>query len=246
MIKAALGTLLDALYPPVCIACGAETGRTGGLCAICFAEAPFITGSVCTACGLPSETVHGPICDGCRHAPPGWDEGRAAALYDGPVRRAVLAFKHGDRLDIARAVAPWLLRAGHDLLAGADLVVPVPLHWRRLVQRRFNQSAELARALCALAGRREAYAPGLVARMRATPSQEGRSRAARLANMDRAFEATAAGRAALPARHVLMIDDVMTTGATLSALAEALRAAGAARVDALALARVTRADDATM
>ena len=241
-------SLLDALYPPVCAACGQETGSSGGLCRACFAEAAFITGGVCDRCGLPmpGAAAGGLLCDGCRHAPPGWDTGRAAAVYEGPVRRAILALKHGDRLDIARAVAPWLLRTGHGLLARADLVVPVPLHWARLWRRKANQSAELARELCDLAGRPEAYAPGLLRRRHRTPPQEGLGRAARHSNVSGAFAVTRRGAERVPGRHVLLIDDVMTTGATLSACAEALRAGGAAGVDVLVLARVARQGDAVI
>ncbi len=230
---------LDLLYPPVCAACGAETEGAGGLCGDCFGAMPFIVGPVCDRCGAPAAAE---ACDACLHAPPAWGRGRAAALYDGPARRAVLALKHGDRLDVAAVAAPWLLRAGRDVLAGADLVAPVPLHWTRLARRRFNQSAELARALTRLAGRPDAFAPTLLARRRRTPSQEGRTRAGRHANVAGAF----AVRGDVAGRRILLVDDVMTTGATLSACAEALTAAGAAGVDALALTRVARAGDMPM
>lgn len=239
---------LDLLYPPVCVACGAETGAAGALCPDCFADAPFITGPVCDSCGAPVALMAGEamrlVCDGCRHAPPAWEAGRAAALYGGSVRRAILALKHGDRLDVARAAAPWLLRAGRGLLSAADLVAPVPLHWRRLVGRRFNQSAELARALCRAAGRPEALVPDLLRRRRATPSQEGRSRAGRMANVAGAFAVGRPWRNRLDGARVLLVDDVMTTGATLSACAETLREGGAAGIDVLVLARVARGDTA--
>lgn len=233
---------LDALYPPVCVACGAETGSSGGLCPDCFREAGFVAGPVCRRCGVPMPGLQAgdAVCDGCRHAPPAWDEGRAAALYEGPVRRAALALKHGDRLDVATVAAPWLMRAGRELLARSDLVAPVPLHWTRLLRRRFNQSAELARALCRHAARPEALAPDLLRRIRRTPSQEGRERAARFANMAGAVAVAPRWRGRVAGRRVLLVDDVMTTGATLSACAEALRAAGAAEVHVLVLARVAR------
>jgi len=228
---------LEMLYPPVCAACGAETADDSGLCAACFRDSGLISGPVCDRCGVPCAA---PVCDACLHAPPGWDRGRAAALYEGAARRAVLALKHGDRLDVARAAAPWLLRAGRDLVAEADLIAPAPLHWTRLARRRFNQSGELARALGRLADRREAVALDLLTRTRRTPSQEGRNRAARIANVAGAFAVSRRWRGRVAGRRVLLVDDVLTTGATLSACAGALRDAGAESVTVLALARVAR------
>jgi predicted amidophosphoribosyltransferase len=233
---------LDLMYPPVCAACGAATGAAGGLCPDCFAGAGFIAGSVCDRCGTPV-AAEGLLCDGCRHAPMAFDRARAAALYQGAARRAALALKHGDRLDIARHAAVWMLRAGHGLVADAALIAPVPLHWTRLVARRSNQSAELARRIARLAGREAALAPDLLRRTRRTPSQEGRTRSGRLENVAGAFAVNGRWMGRVHGARVLLVDDVLTTGATLSACAAALRAAGAAGVDALALARVARGDE---
>ena len=135
-----------------------------------------------------------------------------------------------------------MLRAGGGAAEGADLIAPVPMHWTRLVRRRSNQAAELARALAGAAGRRRAYAPDLLIRTRRTESQDGRSRAERFENVAGAFAVRRRWARRLPGAHVLLVDDVMTTGATLSACAEACRAAGAEIVTALVLARVARAD----
>lgn len=239
----AFAALADSLYPSSCVVCRAETEGPPGLCAECFREAAFLTGAVCDRCGAPVPDGEGDDrqCDSCVHAPPVFDRGRAALLYDGAGRRIALQLKHADRLDLAKPAALWMLRAGGDLVARADLIAPVPLHWTRLVRRRSNQAAELARALAKAAGRRGAFAPDLLIRTRRTPSQEGRTREERHENMRGAFAIRRRWAGRLEGARVLLVDDVMTTGATLSACAEACREAGAATVDALVLARVARA-----
>ncbi len=176
--------------------------------------------------------------------PPGWDFGAAAVVYGGAGRRVVLALKHGDRLDMVRPLAAWMEKAGRAALAESDLIAPVPLHWRRLMRRRYNQSAELARRIARLSGK--PVAVDLLRRVRATPPQERMDFAARARNQLHAFEVTPRRTAMLPGRTVLLIDDVLTSGATLSACAEALRAAGAARVGVLVVARVAPDDGASI
>jgi predicted amidophosphoribosyltransferase len=241
MLGALKAAVIDAIYPPMCLACREPTDAPHGLCAACWRDTHFIAGTTCRACGLPLIGAAGAedLCDGCRRHPPGWDRGAAAVIYDGAGRKVVLALKHGDRLDMVPPLAGWLAAAGRDLIAGADLIAPVPLHWRRLLRRRYNQSAELARAL----GRRcgKPVVADLLTRARATLPQDG-DRAARSANQAGAFLLTPRRAAALPGKRVLLIDDVMTSGATLSGCAECLRAEGAAGVDVLVLARVAFAD----
>ena len=246
---AVIGPLADMLYPTRCLACG-EMTEVRGLCAACWRDTHFITGAACVKCGVPlvgeatglfAPTAEGAdVCETCRRRPPGWDAGAAAVLYAGPARRVVLAFKHGDRLDMRDTLAEWMLPAGQPLLDRADLIAPVPLHWRRMLRRRYNQSAELARALARRTGR--ALVVDLLRRARFTTPQEGLDRHARAANQSGAFAVAPRHAARVAGRSVLLVDDVLTTGATLSACAEALRAAGAARVDVLALARVAFAE----
>lgn len=242
MSRTAWARALDVLYPPLCAACGAEVEGEAALCPACYREAWFIAGPACARCGLPTAAA---VCDGCRAEPPVWARGACAALYQGPVRKAVLALKHGDRLEVAQAAAVWMLRVGRPLLAEADLVAPAPLHWTRLARRRFNQAGELARALTARAGQPGKAALDLLRRTRRTPSQDGRTRAGRRANVAGAFAVSRRWRGRLAGRRVLLVDDVMTTGATLSACARTLYDAGAAQVDVLALARVAREAEAT-
>jgi predicted amidophosphoribosyltransferase len=241
MLDALKTALVNTIYPPRCLACREATDAPRGLCGACWADTHFIAGETCARCGVPLMGAGADdLCDGCSGHPPPWDRGAAAMLYKGAGRRMVLALKHGDRLDMVPPLAGWMAAAGRDLLAGADLIAPVPLHWRRLVRRRYNQSAELARRIARLSGRTAAV--DLLVRRRATAPQEGMDRAARAANQAGAFAVAPRHVARLAGRAVLMVDDVMTSGATLSACADTLRAAGAARVDALVLARVAFED----
>ena len=235
------GAVLGTVFPAVCAGCGAETGTPETLCPACWADLHLHAGPGCRVCGrdvaglAPGESF---VCDDCVRRPPAWTAGAAVFAYDGTGRRLVLALKHGDRLDQVPMLARWMRRAGGALIDRADLIVPVPLHWTRLLRRRFNQSAELARALARLADKRSALRPDCLRRVRRTASQEGRTREERAANVAGALAVPPTRRAAVKGQRVLLVDDVMTTGATLDAGARALKAAGAARVDVLVLALV--------
>ncbi len=181
------------------------------------------------------EPEPGVQCDGCLHHPPAWDRGRALMLYDGTGRRLILSLKHGDRTDLAVPLAKWLARIAPDMLEQADIIAPVPLHWRRGLYRRYNQSAELARFLAR--GRPCQFTPDLLSRTRKTVPQEGMTREERFENQAGAF---AVRDGDFVGKNILLIDDVMTSGATLSGCAEALRAAGAAQINVLVIARVAR------
>jgi ComF family protein len=241
MLDALKTTLINTVYPPRCLACTEATEQPHGLCPACWRETHFITGTTCDRCGVPliGEAGAEDVCESCRRHPPAWDRGRAAILYAGAGRRMVLALKHGDRLDTVATLAGWMATSGQTLLAGADIVAPVPLHWTRLVRRRYNQSAELARRLARQSGR--GFVADLLTRRRATAPQDG-NRAARAANQSGAFAVSRRHAAGLEGKAVVMVDDVLTSGATLSACADCLRGAGAARVDVLVLARVAFED----
>jgi ComF family protein len=242
MLQSLRTALIDALFPPRCLACPEPTEAPHGLCAACWRDTHFVAGTACPKCGLPLLGEAGPedLCDGCQRHPPAWDRGAAAVLYQDAGRKVVLALKHGDRLDMVPPLAGWMAAAGRGLLAEAELIAPVPLHWRRLLRRRYNQSAELARRLARLSGRPAAL--DLLVRRRATTPQQGMDRAGRAANQAGAFAVNPRRAAALAGRRVLLIDDVLTSGATLSACADTLRAGGAGGVDVLVLARVAFAD----
>lgn len=174
-------------------------------------------------------------CDGCLHFPPAWDFGRALFLYEGTGRKLILSLKHADRTDLAHPLADWLARIAPDFLDKADIVAPVPLHWKRLFKRRYNQSAEISRHLARHADL--ASVPDLLLRTRKTIPQEGMTRDERFENQSGAF---AMGAHDVRGKNILLIDDVMTSGATLSGCAETLRAAGADQINVLVLARVAR------
>lgn len=239
--RAALGGLIAHIYPPQCMHCDAPVeGAAHRLCADCWRETGFLSGLVCDACGigLPGDGPEATLCDDCLARPKPWDRGRAALAYSGAGRQMILALKHGDRTDLAPALGGWIARAVRPIAAPPPdlLVVPVPLHWRRLAARRYNQSALLAAAVAHRLG--AAHCPDLLLRVRPTPALEGHNRAARHETLAGAITPHPRRGARAQGRAVLLIDDVMTTGATLSAAAEACRAAGAARVDVGVLARV--------
>ncbi len=236
-----LQAVLHAFYPPQCISCGDGVVSDFGLCAECWRGTPFIGGAVCDGCGAPvmagdlDTKLH---CDDCVAVARPWSQGRAALLYKDNARSLVLALKHGDRMDLARPAATWMARAAADILRPNMLVAPIPLHWSRLFKRRYNQSALISARLAGLVGLD--HCPDLLTRRRATGTQDGRGRDARFANVQGAFAVTPAQAARLQGRHILLVDDVMTSGATFSAASEACLAAGAVAVSVAALARVVK------
>ena len=232
---------LHLIYPPQCLSCDARVTTDFGLCGECWRATPFITGLVCNQCGTPlpgQDTGYYETCDDCLTIARPWSQGRAVMLYRDNARHMVLALKHGDRLDLARPAATWLLKSAQALLLPNMLVAPIPLHWLRLIKRRYNQSALLSAAMAKLA--HLDHCPDLLIRRRHTPSQEGRSRDARFANLANSLAIHPRRATLATGRHILLIDDVMTSGATFAAAAEACVASGAIGVSVLALARVAK------
>ena len=233
---AALRSALDVALPPLCPSCRAPLGD--GLCASCWSKLSLIEPPYCARLGIPFTYDPGPgllsmeaIAD-----PPAYDRARAAVRYDEIARKLVLSFKYGDRLDLAPMMGQWTARAGRELLGDADALLPVPLHWRRLWARRFNQSATLAGAISGIAGVPVLH--GALKRVRSTPQQVGLSKTERADNVQGAFRVPAEEKAQVAGRRLVLIDDVLTSGATVYTCARALLRAGAAHVDVLVFARV--------
>lgn len=236
--KAALSRLADVVLPPLCIGCGRGVEAHGALCGPCWARVDFIERPWCEVTGLPFpyEAGEGAVSAAAVANPPAYARARAVMRYNEGSAAFIHRFKYSDRMEAAPAFARWIARTGADILAEADIVAPVPLHRRRLFSRRFNQSAELSRAVGRLAG--VTCMPELLVRVRATRPQVGLSGDARRRNVAGAFRLAAGVAADIEARHVVLIDDVMTTGATAEACARVLVRAGAREVSVLCLARV--------
>lgn len=232
---------LRLVYPPRCLTCSAQVDDEFGLCGPCWRDTPFISGLVCDHCGVPlpgEDTGEPELCDEClRHERP-WAHGRAALLYKDLGRKLVLSLKHGDRTDLARPAATWLARVATPLLRQDTLVAPVPLHWSRMLKRRFNQSAVLADAFAKHLHLE--YCPDLLLRSRRTQSLDGLNYSARFAMTEGAIRPNPRQAHLIKDRSILLIDDVMTAGATFSASTQAAYAAGAKEVCVLALARAAK------
>jgi ComF family protein len=239
MLRKFAGISLDLALPPLCPACREPVGAQAALCAACWAKLSFIAPPYCEKLGTPFAYDPGPgvlsmqaIAD-----PPAYRRARAAVRYDDVSRVLIHGLKYSDRLDLAPMLGRWMARAGDALLEGADGLVPVPLHWRRLWARRFNQSAALAKIVS-----QESQVPVLgdaLKRVKPTAQQVGLTASERALNVQGAFKV--ADRSRVAGRRLVLIDDVLTSGATIDACARALNRAGAAAVDVLVFARVVDA-----
>jgi ComF family protein len=230
---------LDLVYPPSCIVCRRAVAVHGAICAECWRDVAFIERPYCERLGTPFErdlAQPGLISLEAAANPPAFGRARAVARYDSDKARALAhRLKYYDRLELAEPIGRWMARAGAELLADADVIVPIPLHRLRLLARRFNQSAALAQAIS-----RESAVPAemmALARVKPTAPQVGLTRAQRAANLSGAFRVSPDRADAIDGRNVVLVDDVLTTGATANAAARVLLRAGAARVDLLVFAR---------
>lgn len=246
LARAAGRWMADLVIPPACVACHAPVLGQDGLCARCWRGIKFIRAPLCDRLGLPMPFggTGGPMISAAAAAePPLYDRARAVAVFDtgeedSVVRDLVHGLKYADRHEARRLMGRWLVEAGRELLPGVDLIVPVPLTRWRLMRRQFNQSAVLAREIARTTG--IPTDPLALIKTRTTPPQVGLTRAQRRVNVRGAFSVPARRKGAIEGRKILLVDDVITTGATVEACTRALRSAGAARVDVLAVGLVTR------
>lgn len=240
-VAGAVRSLVDLLMPPACIACKAPVATPLGFCADCWSALPAIESARCIQCSIPlpiawSAESH---CLGCLKDPPRFDRAAAPYRYEGPARQTVLAFKNG-REAYARQMATAMRQAAPGWVTPDTLVAAVPLHRWRLAARGYNQALLLARAIAEQSG--APLDPDLLLRVKATPRTKGLSRLARRRNAEGAFRIADGGRDRIAGREVVLVDDVMTSGATASAAAVVLKRAGAARVSVLIYARVAATD----
>lgn len=240
-LSAAGRRILDLGLPPLCPTCREPVADPGAVCSQCWSKLNFISRPYCERLGIPFAYDPGPgvlsmeaIAD-----PPSYNRARAAVRYDETARTMVQALKYGDRLDLAPAMGRWMATAGRELLGEADALVPVPLHWRRLWSRRFNQAATLAQTVSRISD--VPVANDLLKRMRATRQQVGLTQAERARNVQGAFRVPREARPQVRGKRLLLVDDVLTSGATLDTCARILLRAGAASVDVLVFARVVQA-----
>ncbi len=233
------GRAFDILLPHRCLSCGVVVSG-GGLCSNCWEELVFLAPPWCAACGLPFpyDFSKGALCGACTARRPTYGRARAMLAYNDASRPLLLGFKHADRTEAAPTFGRWLATAGRELVGEAELIVPAPLHWSRLFFRRYNQAALLCAALSRETGL--PLAQNALVRLRRTPPQGNMSPNQRRENVRGAFAVRPPARCLIAGRKILLVDDVMTTGATVEACAKALYKAEALRVDVLTLARTAR------
>jgi ComF family protein len=231
---------IDVLLPPRCIITGRPVDRQGAIAPEAWQSLSFIGDPLCHCCGAPFgfEADTKALCGACLERRPVYNRARAALAYDDASRTMILRFKHADQIHAVHTFVPWLRRAGADLLAEADLLIPVPLHRWRLLKRRYNQAGLLAQALGKTAG--IPCISDLLLRKRATKVQGHMNPSERHRNVRNAFTVHPRHAKKIAGKRIVLIDDVLTTGATVGECAKALKKAGVASVDILSIARVVK------
>lgn len=237
-LQASLRGLVGIVYPPTCIACQAATGEAQALCPACWRGIGFIERPYCERLGtpFPIDLGTGLLSPAAIADPPVFARARAVCRFDGTARELVHRLKYGDHVELSLTLGRMMAQAGRELAADADLILPVPLHRTRLWRRRFNQAAALARTVSRETGL--PLAATALTRIRRTRQQVGLTRPQRAENLQGAFHVSTAMRSLIEDRRILLVDDVLTTGATVNAASHALLRAGASAVDVLTFARV--------
>lgn len=237
MIKAAR----QLIFPDQCPLCRELLASDDGLCGACWRDTPFILGLTCDLCGTPlmGQDDGTPIhCDACRTYARPWSKGRAVMSYAGNGRRLVMGLKHGDRLDLAPAFARWMAARAAPLVTPDTVLVPVPIHWSRLLTRRYNQAAVLTRLMSGLLGC--PHVPDALIRVRATPPMHADSFEERAANIAGAIQVNPRRQGKLSRKHVLLVDDVMTSGATFTSCGLQLHGKHAKEISIITLTRAAQ------
>jgi ComF family protein len=229
--------VLDFLIPPVCLACGEKVLKNGGLCHSCWQELMFIEKPFCKICGLklPEYTSEGMECVDCLQDPPSFNAARSALKYNGTAAHLIARFKYKDRTENYKILSHWIEMAAGDLIKESDVIMPVPLHRIRLFARGYNQSALLARKIAENADKQ--YSPQVLKRIKLRPPQASLGRDERINNVSNVFAVNQRHRNLISDKIVAVVDDVMTTGATLNEIAKILCDAGAKKVYCLTIAR---------
>ncbi len=231
---------LDFILPPQCLQCHTLVLQQGGLCANCWQKISFISKPFCKSCGFPFDLPLEleSICGPCARKTPPFTRARAAVYYNETSKPMILRFKHGDALHMTPLFTEWLYQAGHELLQQADYIAPIPLYWSRLVYRGYNQAAILSHKLSKKA--KIVHAPDLLERKKRTPSQGNLTAKERDKNVSNAFKLNKKYHQLIHDKYILLIDDVLTSGATVRACAKVLKKSGAKQIDVLTLARVIK------
>jgi ComF family protein len=242
IMRMILKVMLNLIVPPRCPISGMLVDETGQLSSAVWNDIHFISAPYCKTCGVPFsadlDVDDDMVCAPCLAHPPQYDNARAGVVYDDITRQLVLRYKHGDHLYLTRSFVPWIESGAGDVIALSDVIIPVPLHWTRLLKRRYNQSALLAKEIAARYGK--LYDPFLLKRVKATPPQGKRGVKERYNNVKKAFFIPKKKRIRLEDKTVLLIDDVMTSGATVNECAKTLKAHGAKAVYVAAIARAVK------
>ncbi len=239
-LKTLIDDAIDVLLPPRCAVTGDIVDAQGMMSSKAWGALDFTSAPFCVCCGTPFDfdVDDDELCGDCAHEAPIFDSARSALLYGDMSRNLILGFKHGDKTHMVQSFVPWLMRTGADILGQADLIVPVPLHRWRLLSRRYNQAALIAGALSKESGK--PYSVTLLRRLRATPSQGHLKTAERMENVRSAFDVHPKELGMIRDKTIVLVDDVLTTGATVNECAKVLKAAGASQVHVLTLARVVQ------